>query len=420
MLADQINEALKNEDWKTAIVLLDAELKKEQSKEIRQALIYNLIVAYTKLKKWKVAYDILYELKDELQPEEVNDLYNEIKVHIQQRKNIKKESGTITEKEGRIINIKPIKSDIKFTDVIGMQKEKKWLKINVIYPIQHQDIYSKLGAATSGGVIMYGPPGTGKTLLARAIAGEINGKLLSVNLADILNKFVGDSEKNIQKVFDIARAEKPSIIFIDEIDGIAQKREANEVAESSGPVMRNLINTFMINLDGITKDNAGIFVMGATNKPWELDSAIKRSGRFSDFLYIAPPRYKERRELFKYYTQKINAKNIDYAKLALYTFGFSPADIKDICQKAASMKAAKLIEKPGSSQDYVSTKDLLEIAKEKKNNSIYEWYSIAYKALKGMSIEERQPYKQLIKDMVFWLKRAKSMQSWQRILSLAV
>ncbi|MEM4098039.1 MAG: hypothetical protein QXS81_05070, partial [Candidatus Micrarchaeaceae archaeon] len=92
MLAEQINEALKNEDWKAAIALLDAELKKEQSKEARQTLIYNLIVAYTKLKKWKIAYDILYELKEELQPQEVSDLYNEIKAHLPQRKNIKKES----------------------------------------------------------------------------------------------------------------------------------------------------------------------------------------------------------------------------------------------------------------------------------------------------------------------------------------
>ena len=415
-MSEEINKALQDKDWAKASELLKAELEKEpEDEKLLHDLLYNLIACSINLKRFRYAKNLIEKNINLFSEEEAKGMIRELRrTPKPQRKETQEDKTRI--KEGRIEALGFFDSDTTFNDIIGMNQVKEYLKRTIVYQIKYPEQYRKMGAELNAGIIFYGPPGTGKTLLARAVAHEVGGRMLVVRLPDVINKYAGDSEKNIQRIFSEAKKKKPSIVFIDEIDGIGQKRENADNDVGQGALTHNVVTTLLSEIDGIGKDMQNVFIIGTTNHPWALDDALTRPGRISDKLYIPLPKLKDRSELFKYYTKKMPISHLDYLKLGLRSFGFSPADIKAAAQIIANEKAALVIE--GRSESRITTKDLLHaIDKRKKEIGTMDWYSGAIKYLSGKPKTETAQYKDLIKDIKFWYMRAPSYERMQKALS---
>jgi len=176
------------------------------------------------------------------------------------------------------------KPNINFDHVGGMDDVKKEIELKIIHPLNFPDLYKAYGKKAGGGILLYGPPGCGKTYIAKATAGQIKSNFIAVGLNDILDMWVGNSEKNLHEVFEYARRNKPCVLFFDEIDALGASR--NDMKHSSSKV---LINQFLQELDGVDTDNDGILILGATNAPWQLDNAFRRPGRFDRIIFVPPP-----------------------------------------------------------------------------------------------------------------------------------
>ena len=416
-MMEETNKALQNKDWARASELIKTELEKEpEDEKLLHDLVYNLIACSINLKRFKYAKNLIEKNISLFSAEEAKGIIKELGIARKPRSNEEKGDKTRI-KEGRIETLGFFDSETTFNDVIGLAQVKEYLKRNIVYQIKYPEQYRKMGAELNGGSIFYGPPGTGKTLLARAVAHEVGGRMLVVRLPDIINKYAGDSEKNIQKIFSEAKKKKPSIVFIDEIDGIGQKRESADNDVGQGALTHNVVTTLLSEIDGIGKDMQNVYVIGTTNHPWALDDALTRSGRISDKLYIPLPKLKDRKELFKYYTKNMPISHLDYLKLGLRSFGFSPADIKATTQIIANEKAAAVIE--DRSESRITTNDMLgAIKKKSKEIGTMDWYSGAIKYLSGKPKAETAQYKELIKDIKFWYMRAPAYARMQKALSL--
>lgn len=261
------------------------------------------------------------------------------------------------------------KPNINFADVGGMQDLKKQIDLKIIQPLNNPEIYKAYGKKIGGGILLYGPPGCGKTHLAKATAGQIKAKFINVSLNDVLDMYIGNSEKNLHGLFELARANTPCVLFFDEIDALGASR--SDMKQSSG---RHLINQFLQELDGIDSDNEGILVLGATNTPWHLDTAFRRPGRFDRILFVPPPDMDSKAEILKIGLKGKPQENIDTAKVAKACKDFSGADVIATIDVAIECKLEKALQE-GVPQP-LSTKDLLNAAKMHKS-SIKEWFSTA-------------------------------------------
>ena len=159
--------------------------------------------------------------------------------------------------------------EIRFTDVGGMDALKDEVRMKIIHPLAHPEVYRAYGRSVGGGILLYGPPGCGKTYLARATAGEVDAGFLSVGLNDVLDLWLGNSEKNLHDLFDYARRNAPCVLFLDEVDALGASR--TDLRHSA---LRQVVNQFLAELDGVAADNEGVLVLAATNAPWHLDSAL--------------------------------------------------------------------------------------------------------------------------------------------------
>jgi len=261
------------------------------------------------------------------------------------------------------------KPDTKFSDVGGMDQVKKEIEMKIIFPLQHPEMYKAYGKKTGGGILLYGPPGCGKTFIAKATAGEVNARFITVGLNDILDMWIGNSEKNLHEVFERARAYAPCVLFFDEIDALGASR--SDMRQSSG---RHLINQFLQELDGINSQNDGLLILGATNSPWHLDPAFRRPGRFDRIIFVPPPDEHAREAIFQLKLKDKPTEGIDIQKLIKYCKDFSGADIEAVIDMAIEDKLAESIRagKPVP----IQTKDLLK-AIEKHAASTREWFSQA-------------------------------------------
>jgi transitional endoplasmic reticulum ATPase len=224
------------------------------------------------------------------------------------------------------------KPSIRFADVAGLEDVKQDIRLKMIYPFQHADLAERFGIRAGGGILLYGPPGTGKTMLAKATAGEIDATFFRISPADVLSKWVGEAEQNIKKLFDAAAAEPRSIIFIDEIEALVPARR-----DEGSSVMQRVVPQILQGVEGFDK-KAGrpILLMGATNVPWQLDTAMLRPGRFDEKVYIPLPDAPARREMLRQYLSKRPvAEEVDLDALAVRLEGYSGADIKYLCDRAA-------------------------------------------------------------------------------------
>ncbi|TEB18994.1 katanin p60 ATPase domain-containing protein [Coprinellus micaceus] len=230
-----------------------------------------------------------------------------------------------------------LKPDIKWDDVAGLEAAKNSLKEAVILPIKFPHLFT--GKRTPWkGILLYGPPGTGKSYLAKAVATEAKSTFFSVSSSDLVSKWQGDSERLVKQLFELAREQKPSIIFIDEIDSLAGSR--NE-SESEGS--RRIKTEFLVQMNGVGHDDSGVLVLGATNIPWQLDNAIKR--RFEKRIYIPLPDRVARKRMFQIHVGSTPCQLVDedYQTLADRTEGYSGSDIAIVVRDALMQPVRKVI-----------------------------------------------------------------------------
>ncbi len=259
--------------------------------------------------------------------------------------------------------------NITFENVGGMESVKEQIRMKIIHPIANADLFKAYGKTVGGGLLLYGPPGCGKTFLARATAGEVNARFLSIGLHDILGMWVGESEKNLHELFDQARSNKPSVLFFDEVDALAAKR--SDMRQSAS---RHTINQFLAELDGVDQSNDGVLIMAATNAPWHLDSAFRRPGRFDRILFVPPPDFEARVEIIKLMLKDKPSDQIDYKAIASKTADFTGADLKAVVDQAVENTLNEAM-KSGNLEP-IRTSDLLKSAKKVKP-SAKEWFATA-------------------------------------------
>lgn len=261
------------------------------------------------------------------------------------------------------------KPNVKFADVGGMDAVKREIDLKIIKPLDNADLYAQYGKKIGGGILLYGPPGCGKTFIAKATAGEINANFINIGLNDILDMWIGESEKNLNKYFELARSKKPCVMFFDEIDALGAKR--SDLRQSAG---KNVINQFLAELDGIHANNEGILIIGATNTPWHLDPAFRRPGRFDRIIFVPPPDDQSKEAILKLMLEGKPQENIDYAKIAKKAKDFSGADLNaviDIAVENILEEAMNTgVPKP------ITTNALLDALKKHKPSTI-EWFTTA-------------------------------------------
>ena len=218
--------------------------------------------------------------------------------------------------------------NVTFDDVAGLDDVKKAITIKMINPVKYPEKYKMYGKKTGGGVLLYGPPGTGKTMIAKAIANEVKAKFYAVKGSDIVSKWVGDSEKNINSLFEEANKQDRAIIFIDEMDSLIGKRGLDTHNDKR-------VNEFLQQIDGFAGRNPNLLLLGATNRPWDIDSAAMRSGRFSQKIYLPLPDAPARKFMVEKNMKGVPvAKDFDVDRIVEQTEGYSGADIEELCDRA--------------------------------------------------------------------------------------
>ena len=218
---------------------------------------------------------------------------------------------------------------LTFDNVVGLNHIKETIRGAIVYPFKYEEIYRAFKRKSGGGILLYGAPGTGKTMIAKAIAGEIEAEFISVNCSDIYSKWLGESQQNIKKVFERARKAKRAVVFFDEFEALGCVRSSDR---GDGGGSNGVVCELLAQIDGFCTDpNSTVLVIAATNRPWDIDSALRRSGRFERHLYVAMPDEAERVEIIRRQMDELPAEKLCFEELGKFTEGFSPADVAEAC-----------------------------------------------------------------------------------------
>jgi transitional endoplasmic reticulum ATPase len=229
---------------------------------------------------------------------------------------------------------------VTFADVGGLDEIKRQIEKRIILPFQKPSLFARFKKRVGGGILLYGPPGCGKTLLARATAGECDAAFFNVTISDILDMYIGESERKLHAVFEKARTSTPAVLFFDELEALASKRQFSREGTSS-----KLVSQFLSELDGFAQNNAGVLILGATNVPWALDPAFRRPGRFDRMLFVPPPDRPARASILRILlTGRPVEEDPPIEALAAKTTGFSGADLENLVDTAADLAIEESLE----------------------------------------------------------------------------
>jgi len=233
-------------------------------------------------------------------------------------------------KEKPAEEVKRAVPNVTYEDIGGLKRELRLVREMIELPLKHPEIFQRLGIEPPKGVLLYGPPGTGKTLIAKAVANEVDAHFISISGPEIMSKYYGESEQRLREIFEEAKQNAPSIIFIDEIDSIAPKRE-----EVTGEVERRVVAQLLALMDGL-ESRGQVIVIAATNRPDAIDPALRRPGRFDREIEIGVPDRDGRKEILEIHTRKMPlAEDVNLEELADLTYGFVGADLEALCKEAA-------------------------------------------------------------------------------------
>ena len=271
--------------------------------------------------------------------------------------------------------------DVTWDQVGGLEDVKEELREAVEWPLKYPDLFAQLNATPPKGLLLYGPPGTGKTLLAKAVAHESESNFISVKGPELLNKFVGESEKAVREVFRKARQASPCIIFFDEIDSVAPTRGSGG---GDSHVTERVISQFLTEMDGL-EELRNVIIIAATNRPDIIDSALLRPGRFDRLLFVPPPDLEARKQIFKIHTRKTPlAEDVNLNELARKTDGYTGADIASLANTGVMLALREHISKAKDPEDAKKRAKGLKVAKRH--------FDEALQKIKPMSTEELKMY----------------------------
>jgi SpoVK/Ycf46/Vps4 family AAA+-type ATPase len=258
--------------------------------------------------------------------------------------------------------------ELTLADVAGMEEVKERLRMSFLEPMRNEELRKAFGHTLRSSLLLWGPPGCGKTYLAKSLAGELGLFFIHVGIADILEMWLGNSERNVKRVFDEAREMRPTVLFIDELDALGHKR-----AQTSSSI-RNVVNQLLIELDGATSDNEGLLILGATNQVWDVDPALLRPGRFDRKVLVLPPDLPARRAILAHHVRKAPSANLDLATVAQQTEGFSGADLAHLCGRAVEFAMHDSV-RAGSTQPV--NQRHLDAALRDTSPSTDSWFNLA-------------------------------------------
>jgi len=228
---------------------------------------------------------------------------------------------------------------ITLDDVGGMESIKKRLNMAFLAPLKNPDMMKMYGKSLKGGLLLYGPPGCGKTFIARALAGELGATFMSIGLSDVLDMWLGESEKKLHELFETARRKAPAVLFFDEIDALGQKR--SQMKNSGG---RTIVNQLLAEMDSVGSDNKNVFILGATNHPWDVDTALRRPGRFDRIALVLPPDLAARVKILEYHMRERPVENLNFQQIAERAEHFSGADLAHLCESSVEFAMHDSIE----------------------------------------------------------------------------
>jgi AAA+ superfamily predicted ATPase len=277
--------------------------------------------------------------------------------------------GTSTGEEDPLSAYEIERPQIRLADVGGMDDVKHRLDLAFLTPMRNPQLRQAFGKSLRGGLLLYGPPGCGKTYIARALAGELGARFASVSLADVLDMWIGASERNLHTLFQAARRAAPCVLFLDEVDALGQKR-----TQLRGSAQRGTVNQLLTELDGVGSDNDGVFVLAATNAPWDIDPALRRPGRLDRMVLVLPPDPPAREAILRYHLSRRPVAGVELGKLVKQTDQFSGADLAHLVETAAEHALSRSVR---SGQVQPITMRELESAGKEVRPSSGAWFAVA-------------------------------------------
>jgi SpoVK/Ycf46/Vps4 family AAA+-type ATPase len=264
----------------------------------------------------------------------------------------------------------PATPPITLASVAGLETLKQLLHRKFLAPLRDPELHRRYGKKVGGGLLLYGAPGCGKTYLARALAGELGARFLHVGLTDVFTMWLGESERNLHELFQNARRSAPAVLFLDEVDALGQRR-----SNLRGAAGRNVVNQLLAELDGVGASNDGLFVLGATNHPWDVDTALRRPGRFDRLVFVPPPDALARAALLHgVLASRPLASGVDLDRVAKAAEEYSGADMVAVAELATEL-AIEAARSHGAEQPIDDR--LLRRALEETRPSTRPWFELA-------------------------------------------